>query len=225
MNGDISDIGPRKRNCLNGTVCNRLKVLIVRPSNRHRPARQARRNQIETITPNGIKLTSGDELPADIIITATGLQLVTLGEMDFSVDGDPVDFARTWTYKGFAYSGVPNLASSFGYINASWTLRADLTCEYVCRLLEHMTETGTDQCTPRLRPADATMPERPWIDDFSSGYMTRIMPMLPKQGDRAPWINTQRYSADKKLFRKGPLADGVMTFTRTKARARSGGSA
>ncbi|MGI9287076.1 MAG: flavin-containing monooxygenase [Pseudomonadales bacterium] len=169
-------------------------------------------DHIETFTENGIKLQSGKELEADIIVTATGLQLVTLGEMDFLVDGEPVDFAKTWTYKGLAYSGVPNLASSFGYINASWTLRADLTCEYVCRLLNHMRETGAVQCTPRLRPADRDMPARPWIDDFSSGYMQRMMPMLPKQGDRAPWINTQRYSQDKKLFRKSPIDDGVMQF-------------
>ena len=115
---------------------------------------------IDTFTKTGIKLTSGAELDADIVVTATGLQLVTLGEMDIVVDGEPVDFSKTWTYKGFAYSDVPNLASSFGYINASWTLRADLICEYVCRLLNHMAETGTVQCTPRLRASDADMPER-----------------------------------------------------------------
>jgi cation diffusion facilitator CzcD-associated flavoprotein CzcO len=169
---------------------------------------------IETITPTGIRLTSGLELDADIIVTATGLQLVTLGEVDFVVDGRPVDFAGTWTYKGFAYSDVPNLASSFGYINASWTLRADLTCEYVCRLLNRMDTTGTRQCTPRLRPGDGKMPARPWIEGFSSGYVQRVLHLLPKQGDREPWINPQRYSRDKKLFRKGPLDDGVMTFTR-----------
>lgn len=174
---------------------------------------------IETFTETGIQLKSGQHLDADIIVTATGLQLVTLGEMTFEVDGNPVDFSEVWTYKGLAYSDVPNLVSSFGYINASWTLRADLTCEYVCRLLNHMAETGTDACTPRLRPADADMPRRPWIDDFSAGYMQRMMPMMPKQGDRAPWLNTQSYSADKKLFREGPIADGVMRFTK-KARVR-----
>ena len=169
---------------------------------------------IERFTETGIQLKSGQHLEADIIVTATGLQLVTLGEMDFHVDGEAVDFSDVFTYKGLGYSDVPNLVSSFGYINASWTLRADLTCEYVCRLLNHMTETGTDQCTPRLRPADADMPRRPWIDDFSAGYMQRMMPMMPKQGDRAPWLNTQSYSADKKLFRSGPIADGVMRFTK-----------
>lgn len=170
-------------------------------------------DHIETFTATGIRLRSGEELQADIIVTATGLQLVTLGEMDFVVDGRPVDFATTWTYKGLAYSDVPNLVSSFGYINASWTLRADLTCEYVCRLLKHMGQTGTRQCTPRLRPQDRNMPQRPWVDNFSSGYMQRMLPMLPKQGDRAPWLNTQRYSQDIKMFRDAPLDDGVMQFT------------
>lgn len=175
--------------------------------------------QIETFTEDGIALRSGEELEADIIVTATGLQLVTLGEMDFVVDGEPVDFSGTWTYKGLAYSDVPNLASSFGYVNASWTLRADLTCTYVCRLLNHMDATGTDQCTPRLRPGDRSMPERPWIDDFSAGYMQRMMPLLPKQGDRAPWVNTQSYTQDKKLLRRSPVDDGVMQFTASRVPA------
>ena len=152
-------------------------------------------DEIVTFTETGIELASGEELDADIIVTATGLQLVTLGEMDFVVDGEPVDFSKTWTYKGFAYCDIPNLASSFGYINASWTLRADLICEYVCRLLNHMAETGTVQCTPRLRPSDRSMPERPWIDGFSAGYMQRVMHRFPQQGDREPWINPQNYTA------------------------------
>ena len=121
-----------------------------------------------------------------------------------SVDGEPVDFAQTWTYKGFAYSDVPNLASSFGYINASWTLRADLTCEYVCRLLNHMDATGTRQCTPRLRPSDRDMPERPWIEGFSSGYIQRVLHLMPKQGDREPWINPQSYKRDQQDVPQGP---------------------
>jgi len=171
---------------------------------------------IDTFTKTGIKLTSGAELDADIVVTATGLQLVTLGEMDIVVDGVPVDFSKTWTYKGFAYSDVPNLASSFGYINASWTLRADLICEYVCRLLNHMAETGTVQCTPRLRASDADMPQRDWIENFSSGYMQRMMHRFPKQGDREPWINPQNYRRDKKMFKKSPVADGVMRFARAR---------
>jgi cation diffusion facilitator CzcD-associated flavoprotein CzcO len=170
-------------------------------------------DRIRTFDETGIELESGEHLDADVIVTATGLQLVTLGEVSFVVDGEPVDFAGTWTYKGFAYSDVPNLASTFGYINASWTLRADLTCEYVCRLLNHMRETGTVQCTPRLRASDRDMPARPWIDNFSAGYMQRDMHRFPKQGDRDPWTNPQDYSRDKKLFRSAPVDDGVMSFT------------
>ena len=176
-------------------------------------------DEIDTFNAAGILLKSGRQLDADIIVTATGLNMVTLGEMDFVVDGEPVDFAKTWTYKGFAYSDIPNMASSFGYINASWTLRADLICEYVCRLLNHMRQTGTTQCTPRLRAADRTMPQRPWIDGFSAGYMQRVMHRFPKQGDREPWINPQNYGRDRKMFRKAPVDDGVMTFTTTRVRA------
>jgi cation diffusion facilitator CzcD-associated flavoprotein CzcO len=168
---------------------------------------------IDTVTETGIRVSSGDEIEADIIITATGLQLVTVGEMDFDVDGEPVDFSATWTYKGVAYSDVPNLVSSFGYIHASWTLRSDLIAMYVCRLLNHMRDSGTDQCTPRLRADDTDMPRRPWIADFSAGYMQRMMPMLPKQGDREPWINAQHYHVDRRLLRDEPVADGVMQFT------------
>src|SRR5215216_3667567 len=114
-------------------------------------------DRIRTVTERGIELESGATLEADVIVTATGLQMVTLGEMDITVDGDPVDFATRFMYKGLAYADVPNLASSFGYINASWTLRADLTCRFVTRLLNHMDETATTQCTPRLRPADRGM--------------------------------------------------------------------
>ena len=169
---------------------------------------------IDTFDETGIVLSSGEHLDADVIVTATGLQLVTLGEVQFEVDGKPINFADTWTYKGVAYSGVPNLASSFGYINASWTLRSDLTCEYVCRLLNHMAKTGTTQCTPQLRDEDLNMPERPWIDSFSAGYMSRVMHMFPRQGNHAPWVNPQNFARDKKMFRRAPLDDGAMQFTR-----------
>lgn len=169
-------------------------------------------DHIMRINETGIQLQSGGHIDADIIVTATGLNLVTLGEMSFVVDGQSVDFSQTWSYKGCAYSGVPNLASSFGYINASWTLRADLTCEYVCRVLNHMDKTGTNIATPRLRDSDIEMPERPWIDNFSAGYMQRVMHLFPKQGDREPWINPQNYKRDKKMFRDSPIADGVMIF-------------
>lgn len=178
-------------------------------------------DHIDTFDERGIVLRSGERLDADIVITATGLQLVTVGEMDFTVDGDQVDFSETWTYKGLAYSDIPNMVSSFGFINASWTLRADITCDYVCRLLNHMRDTGSDYCVPRLRPSDADMPRRPWIDDFSSGYMQRMMAMMPKQGDREPWVNTQRYHSDIKLIVKAPVDDDVMQFCRVPARVAS----
>jgi cation diffusion facilitator CzcD-associated flavoprotein CzcO len=174
-------------------------------------------DHVECFTETGIRLASGSELDADIIVTATGLNLVVLGEMQFVVDGAPVDFAQTWTYKGMMYSDVPNLVCTFGYINASWTLRADLTSEYVCRLVNHMDQSGAGKVTPRLRPTDADMPARPWIDSFSSGYMQRMMHRFPKQGDREPWINPQNYSRDKKMIRSGELEDGVLHFEGRKA--------
>jgi cation diffusion facilitator CzcD-associated flavoprotein CzcO len=169
-------------------------------------------DHIERFTETGIALTSGGHLDADIIVTATGLDLVVLGEMQFAVDGARVDFARTWTYKGMMCSGVPNLVSTFGYINASWTLRADLTAEYVCRLINHMDDLGVRQVTPGLREGDLDMPARPWIDAFSSGYMQRVMHRFPKQGDREPWINPQNYARDRKMIRFGSLEDGALVF-------------
>ena len=170
-------------------------------------------DRIDTFTETGIQLESGEHLDADIIVTATGLNMVTLGEVDFVVDGEPVDFSQTVAYKGFAYSDVPNLASTFGYVNASWTLRADLIARYVCRLLNHMDDTGTQICTPRLRASDASMELRPVLDHLTSGYIQRAVDRYPKQGDRAPWINPQDYAKDKKMFRKEPVDDGVMHFT------------
>jgi cation diffusion facilitator CzcD-associated flavoprotein CzcO len=175
-------------------------------------------DQIETFTETGVRLKSGGELAADIIVTATGLNMTVMGEAAFSVDGAPVDFGQTWTYKGMMFSGVPNLVSTFGYINASWTLRADLTCEYVCRLLNHMDRTGAAQVTPRLRAGEESMPARPWVDDFSAGYMSREMHRFPRQGDREPWINPQNYARDKKMIRRGALEDGALVFARTPPR-------
>ena len=130
----------------------------------------------------------------------------------FRVDGDPIHFPDTFTYKGMMYSDVPNLVHTFGYINASWTLRADLTAEYACRVLNHMDALGVRQVTPRLREEDRGMATYPWIRDFSSGYIQRGLHRCPKQGDRMPWLNTQRYARDKKIVRRAPLEDGVLTF-------------
>ncbi len=169
-------------------------------------------DHIDRFTESGILLKSGEELEADLIITATGLNLVVLGEMDFSVDGRAVDFADTWSYKGVMYSDVPNMVSTFGYINASWTLRADLIARYACRLINHLDATGTRHCTPRLRDEDRDMTPRPWIDGFSSGYMQRVMHRFARQGDREPWINPQRYRKDNRMMLRDPVEDGVLIF-------------
>ncbi|RLA31294.1 MAG: FAD-containing monooxygenase EthA [Gammaproteobacteria bacterium] len=170
-------------------------------------------DHIDTFTEKGMLLKSGEELDADIIVTATGLDLLVLGGIELIVDGEPVDISKTFSYKAMMFSGVPNLVSTFGYINASWTLRADLTAEYFCRLLNHMDATGFSQCTPRLGDQDADMPARDWITAFSSGYMQRAMHMLPKQGDREPWLNTQNYDLDRKLIRGEAIDDGVLSFS------------
>jgi cation diffusion facilitator CzcD-associated flavoprotein CzcO len=169
-------------------------------------------DKIDRVTKKGIRLASGEELDADIIVVATGLELEQLGGAQLEVDGKPVHFPDTFSYKGMMYSDVPNLVQTFGYINASWTLRADLTAEYTCRVLNKMDELGVRQVTPRLRPEDEGMPALPWIQGFSSGYMQRRMHLFPKQSDRGPWRNTQNFAADKKMVRKAPLEDGALTF-------------
>jgi monooxygenase len=174
-------------------------------------------DQIETFTQKGLKLTSGRELEADVIVTATGLNLQLLGGTQLSVDGRDVDLAQTLNYKGMMFSDVPNLASSFGYTNASWTLKCDLTCEYVCRLLNHMSRHGYLQCTPRQ--ADPSLSVEPWID-FSSGYVQRSLHKLPKQGSRLPWKLHQNYAFDIMMLRYGRVDDGVMEFREAPATAR-----
>lgn len=168
--------------------------------------------QIERLTAEGVQLKNGDVLPADILVTATGLNLQLLGGAQFSVDGKPVNFPETVTYKGMMYSDIPNLVQTFGYVNASWTLRADLTAEFACRVINHMDERGVTQVTPVLREEDKDMQLGPWIEDFSAGYMSRVMHLFPKQGDRDPWRNTQDYQLDKKIIRKAALEDGALQF-------------
>jgi monooxygenase len=170
-------------------------------------------NTIERFTEDGLELTGGELLEADIIITATGLNLVQLGGASVSVDGERINFADTWTYKGMMYSGVPNLITTFGYINASWTLRADLIAEWTGRLINYMDKTGTNQATPTLRPEDEGMEAGNWIGDFQPGYVARTQHLYPKQGDHEPWINSQNYAEDKKKMRKGRINDGVLTFS------------
>lgn len=170
-------------------------------------------DHIETFTETGIRTRSGQELEADIIVTATGLELVVLGNVEFRVDGEAVDFSRTWAYKGMMFSGVPNLVFTFGYINASWTLRADLTAAWACRLLNHMKEQDATRCVPELREQDRQMSPRPFIDDFSANYMKRVMHRFPRQGDHAPWLNTQDYRRDRELLLRAPIDDGVLRFS------------
>ena len=167
---------------------------------------------IDTFTERGIRLASGDELEADIIITATGLDLLLLGGVEFEVDGRRVDFGKTVTYKGVMCSGVPNLVSTFGYINASWTLRADLIAEYFCRLVNHMDAVGARRCTPTPSPDDEAAADRPYILDFSSGYIQRMLDQLPRQGIDGPWTNPQDYKRDRQLLRKGEIDDGALLF-------------
>jgi monooxygenase len=167
-------------------------------------------DEIETFTPGGIRLKSGSELPADLVVSATGLVLSTMADMDLRVDGRRVEGPKTFGYKGMMYSDVPNLASSYGYTNASWTLKCDLTCEYVCRLLNHMKRHGFRQCTPRQR--DPGMEARPWLD-FSSGYVQRAIDQLPRQGSKKPWRLYQNYVRDLLMLRFGRVDDGVMEFS------------
>lgn len=167
-------------------------------------------DHIEAFDASGVKLKSGGHLPADIIVTATGLEVLLLGGASFTKDGMPIDFSKSYSYEGMMFSGVPNLSSVFGYINASWTLRADLIAEYTCRLLNHMDETGHSIAMPA---APEGMTPRPWID-FDAGYLARAIDKLPRQGDFAPWLNLHDYARDKKLFPAKPVDDGAMQFSR-----------
>ncbi len=169
-------------------------------------------DEIERFTTHGIQLKSGQELPADIVVTATGLDLEVLGGATYSVDGKPVVFAETFSYKGMMFSDVPNLIYTLGYINASWTLRSELVAEFVCRLVNRMAEIGSTRCTPRLRPSDSGMTPHLMIENFSPGYMRRALHLFPKQGDRDPWRNTQNYTLDRQTIREGVLEDGVLEF-------------
>jgi cation diffusion facilitator CzcD-associated flavoprotein CzcO len=168
-------------------------------------------DHIETFTETGLKLRSGIELPADLVVTATGLRLQVLSGVAITVDGARVDPAKCFTYKGMMYSDVPNFASSFGYTNASWTLKSDLTCAYVCRLLNHMEKTGTRRCVPRVRHAD--MAAEAWVD-FSSGYFQRSIDKLPKQGSRKPWKLHQNYLRDLIAMKFASVEDDAMEFSR-----------
>jgi monooxygenase len=166
-------------------------------------------DEIDTFTEKGIKLRSGRELEGDIIVTATGLNLVALGEIQISVDGRHIDPAKTLNYKGTMYGGIPNLASAFGYTNASWTLKSELTCDYICRVLNHMERKGYQVCVPQND--DPTVKLEPWLN-LSSGYIQRAADKLPKQGSKIPWKLHQNYVKDVMSLKFGSLDDGVMRY-------------
>ena len=156
-------------------------------------------DEIERFTENGILLKSGETLEADIIVTATGFDLNVLGDIDFHIDGKPLDFSQTVNYRGMMFTGVPNLIWVFGYFRASWTLRADLIGDFVPRLLNHMKAKGAKRVVPALRPEDKDMALEPWIDpeNFNPGYLMRGMHLLPKSGNKPEWRHTQDYWAEK----------------------------
>jgi cation diffusion facilitator CzcD-associated flavoprotein CzcO len=170
--------------------------------------------EIKNFTDDGLLLSTGEELAADVIITATGFNLSVLGDIEFAIDGEPLDLATTVTYRGMMFTGVPNLAWVFGYFRASWTLRADLVSDLVCRLLAHMTELGASTVTPRLRPEDADMPLLSWMDpeNFNPGYLMRSMDLLPRRGDKPEWQHSQDYHREKHVLPDADLDDGCLAY-------------
>ena len=165
--------------------------------------------EIESFTERGVRLTNGDNLEADIVVTATGLVLKIMAGLTLVVDGEPVVLSEKIAYKGMMYNDVPNLAQAFGYTNASWTLKCDLTSEYVCRLVKHMDEHGFSSCTPRLN--DPSITKEPALD-FNSGYVLRALDEIPSQGSKHPWRLHQNYFKDLRMIRHGRLDDGTMEF-------------
>ena len=163
---------------------------------------------IERFTADGIRLASGTTLPADVVVVATGLKLNVLGDIAIAVDGTPIRPGDAMAYKGMMLSDVPNLALCFGYTNASWTLRADLIAEWVCRLLRHMDRRGATIAVPRRDPSVETAP----FLTFTSGYVQRAIDRLPKQGTRMPWQVRQSYLHDVRAMRWSRIDDGVLGF-------------
>lgn len=168
---------------------------------------------IDSFTEHGIRLDSGEELHADIVVTATGLNLLAIGGIKLNVDGRHIDLGRSVAYKGMMLSDVPNFAFTIGYTNASWTLKADLVSRYVCRLLNHLDDQGYQVCTPSAPASSELQP----IIDLRSGYVRRSIDLLPKQGPSAPWRLYQNYPRDVLLMRYGRVDDGVR-FGRAPAR-------
>jgi cation diffusion facilitator CzcD-associated flavoprotein CzcO len=167
-------------------------------------------DEIETFTEGGIKLRSGRELEADLIVTATGLNLLFMGGMRMTIDGRELELPKAFTFKGMMLSGVPNFAFTLGYTNASWTLKADLTSEYVCRLLNHMSAHGHSYCVPEM--TDPSIVEEPLLN-LNAGYVLRSVDQLPKQGSKEPWKLRQNYVIDLRAIRRDPIDDGSLRFS------------
>ena len=172
-------------------------------------------DEIESLVADGIVLKSGKHLPADVIVSATGIELCSMGNVNFAVDGRPVDISETYAYQGMMMSGIPNMAWSFGYIRTSWTMRSDMIAHYICRLLKHMDAHHLTSCTPTLRPEDAGMNAKGFIDpdDFAPGYMRRGVHRLPRQSDRAPWTNKQDYYEEKDVIPQLTFDDTALQFS------------
>jgi cation diffusion facilitator CzcD-associated flavoprotein CzcO len=171
-------------------------------------------DEIERFTTSGILTKSGKLIEADIVVTATGFNLSVLGDIDFVIDGEPLNFADTVTYRGTMFVGVPNMAWVFGYFRSSWTLRVDLVGDFVCRLLNQMKGQGLSKVVPSLRPEDAEMPLSPWVDreNFNPGYIMRSGHLLPKQGNKPEWRHSHDYELDKETLAAADLSDGTLVY-------------
>ena len=169
---------------------------------------------IETFTEHGIKVSSGEEIPADVVVSATGFNLSLFGDVAFTVDGEPVDFTERVTWRGIMISGVPNMAYVFGYFRHSWTLRVDLVCDLLVRLLTSMRDRGATMVTPALRPEEADMPLLSFADpdNFNAGYVMRTQHLLYKRGDREPWTHLLEHEAEREILPKADLDDGTLAY-------------
>jgi cation diffusion facilitator CzcD-associated flavoprotein CzcO len=202
------------------------RLCLVPDSDLFRAMREGRvsvvTDHIETFTEDGLLLTSGEQLNADVIVTATGLVLKLFSGMQLVVDNTTVDLPQKLVYKGMMFSDIPNLAFAIGYTNASWTLKCDLAAEYVCRLLNHMDRHEYSICTPRVNDPDVG--EQPVID-FNSGYVLRSLHTLPRQGLKTPWRLHQNYVKDLSMMRYGRLDDGTMEFKPARVARHAGAAA
>ncbi len=176
-------------------------------------------DEIDTFNETGVRTRSGRQLDADIVVTATGFNLCMFGDIDFDVDGRAVDFADTVTWRGMMFTGVPNFCWVFGYLRTSWTMRADLISDFVCRLLKHMDDRGVDVVTPALRADEQAMERLPWVseDNFNAGYLVRGMHLLPRQGTHLPWRHTQDYYFDREDIPGADLEDGTLVYAANRA--------